>query len=104
MQKLIEQQKSVIPACDVAELEKLEELATATADVPGIGALKVGLELVIPFGLKQVVQTVRKHSQMPIIYDHQKGGTDIPVPSASRGNTRGREFHPLRPGFYLSRW
>jgi len=78
MQKLIEQQKSVIPACDVAELEKLEELATATADVPGIGALKVGLELVIPFGLKQVVQTVRKHSQMPVIYDHQKGGTDIP--------------------------
>jgi orotidine-5'-phosphate decarboxylase len=78
MQKLIKQQKSVIPACDVADLNKLEELAEATADVPGISALKVGLELVIPFGLARVVRMIRKHSQLPIIYDHQKGGTDIP--------------------------
>ena len=78
MQKLIEQQKSVIPACDVSSLEKLEEIASATADVPGIGAYKVGLELAIPFGLGRVSETIRRYSQLPIIYDHQKGGTDIP--------------------------
>lgn len=78
MQKLIGQQKSVIPACDVADLQKLGELVEATAGVTGIGAYKVGLELVIPFGLGRVTETIRKYSQLPIIYDHQKGGTDIP--------------------------
>lgn len=78
MQKLIERQKSVIPACDVSEINKLECLVLATAKVPGIGAYKVGLELVIPFGLGRVVRTIRIHSDLPIIYDHQKGGTDIP--------------------------
>jgi len=78
MKRIIKQQKSVIPACDVSTLEKLEELAEATAGVSGIGAYKVGLELVIPFGLGRVAEVIRKHSQLPIIYDHQKGGTDIP--------------------------
>ena len=36
------------------------------------------MELVIPFGLGRVTETIRKYSQLPIIYDHQKGGTDIP--------------------------
>lgn len=78
MEKLIGKQKSVIPACDVADLVKLGELAAATGNLPGIGAYKVGLELAIPFGLGRVVETIRKYSQLPIIYDHQKGGTDIP--------------------------
>jgi orotidine-5'-phosphate decarboxylase len=78
MKKIIKQQKSVIPACDVSTLQKLEELVEATADVPGIGAYKVGLELVIPFGLSRVVEVIRERSHLPIIYDHQKGGTDIP--------------------------
>ena len=78
MQKLIKQQKSVIPACDVSDLQKLGELVEATASVSGIGAYKVGLELVIPFGLGRVAEAIRKYSQLPIIYDHQKGGTDIP--------------------------
>lgn len=78
MEKLIEQKKSVIPACDVATLWKLEEIARATGDLPGIGAFKVGLELAIPFGLKRVVEIIQEHSSRPVIYDHQKGGTDIP--------------------------
>jgi len=78
MRRLIEQQKSVIPACDVASLEKLRDLVIASSGVPGIGGYKVGLELAIPFGLKRVVETIREKSHLPIIYDHQKGGTDIP--------------------------
>ncbi len=78
MGRLIEQQKSVIPACDVADIGKLWELVFATSSVPGIGGYKVGLELTIPFGLKRVVEVIREKSQLPVIYDHQKGGTDIP--------------------------
>ncbi len=78
MGRLIEQQKSVIPACDVASLAKLRDLVIATSRIPGIGGYKVGLELAIPFGLKKVVEIIRYQSQLPVIYDHQKGGTDIP--------------------------
>ena len=78
MRRLIEQQRSVIPACDVASLAKLRDLVIATSGVPGIGGYKVGLELAILFGLKRVVEIIRYQSQLPVIYDHQKGGTDIP--------------------------
>lgn len=78
MKQLISLDRSVIPACDVPTLEKLSQLVSATYAVPGVGAYKVGLELVIPFGLARVVRTVRQHTDLPVIYDHQKGGTDIP--------------------------
>ena len=78
MVELIAQQKSVIPACDVATLEKLGKLASATSGILGIGGYKVGLELAIRFGLEAVVKTIREHNHLPVIYDHQKGGTDIP--------------------------
>lgn len=75
---LVTQPRSVIPACDVPSLVKLGQIAQAVSGVPGIGALKVGLELAIPWGLKKVVETIRLRSELPVIYDHQKGGTDIP--------------------------
>ncbi len=77
-QKIIQADRSVIPACDVDTLEKFEELVKATADVPGIGGYKIGFELGLGFGLPKVVETARKYTQKPIIYDHQKAGTDIP--------------------------
>lgn len=78
MKALIVEPRSVIPACDVPSLSKLAEIAEAMQGVPGIGGFKVGLELVIPWGLGRVVETIRHHSLLPVIYDHQKGGTDIP--------------------------
>lgn len=78
MGKIILLNRSVIPACDVVGLENLEKLVSATCGVRGIGGYKVGLGLVIYFGLQEVVDTIRKFTELPIIYDHQKGGTDIP--------------------------
>ena len=75
---LIKLKKSIIPSCDVDSLEKLDKLVKATHQIHGIGAYKIGFELVIPFGMEKVVKTVRKITQLPIIYDHQKAGTDIP--------------------------
>ena len=49
-----------------------------TCSVKGVGAYKIGFELVIPFGMKNVVKTIRKITKLPVIYDHQKAGTDIP--------------------------
>jgi len=77
-QKIIIRDRSVIPACDVETLEQFEELVKQTADVEGIGGYKIGFELGLGFGLSTVVAAARKHSDKPIIYDHQKAGTDIP--------------------------
>ena len=75
---IIKLKKSIIPSCDVDSLEKLSKLVKATCSVKGIGAYKIGFELVIPFGMEKVVKTIRKITRLPIIYDHQKAGTDIP--------------------------
>ncbi|MFH1408338.1 MAG: orotidine 5'-phosphate decarboxylase / HUMPS family protein [Nanoarchaeota archaeon] len=78
MSDIIKLKQSVIPSCDVPDLERLKELVKATADIEGIGAYKIGFELVIPFGMNIVCAAIRDLSDKPIIYDHQKAGTDIP--------------------------
>ncbi len=77
-QRIIGRDKSVIPACDVSTLEDFEDLVKGTADIEGIGGYKVGFELGLGYGLGRVVEVVRKHTNKPVIYDHQKAGTDIP--------------------------
>ena len=78
MQKIIKLNKSIIPSCDVSNLTKLKNLVKETCSVEGIGGYKIGLELCIPYGICQVVDTIRKLTDLPIIYDHQKAATDIP--------------------------
>ena len=75
---IIKLRQSIIPSCDVENLKELGRLVRATSSVKGIGAYKIGFELVIPFGIEKVLDTIRKISRLPIIYDHQKGGTDVP--------------------------
>lgn len=75
---LIKLKRSVIPACDVSSLKLLDKLVKETCKVRGISAYKIGMELVIPFGIKEVIKTIRKRTKLPIIYDHQKAATDIP--------------------------
>lgn len=75
-QQIIKQERSVIPACDVS-LEEFEKLVEQTADIPGIGGYKIpgtsGRK-----GWETWVETARKHTNKPLIYDHQKAATDIP--------------------------
>ncbi|MBN1896224.1 MAG: orotidine 5'-phosphate decarboxylase [Candidatus Aenigmarchaeota archaeon] len=78
MTGLIALNKSIIPSCDVATLEELRELVKQTCNVKGIGAYKIGFELVIPFGMKKVLEVIREFTDIPVIYDHQKAGTDVP--------------------------
>ncbi|HID72957.1 TPA: hypothetical protein EYP38_03360, partial [Candidatus Micrarchaeota archaeon] len=73
---IINMDRSVIPACDVGFKEYVE-IVKATADIEKIGAYKVGISF-LDVGLKAVVDATRKHTDKPVIYDHQKAGTDIP--------------------------
>ncbi len=78
MNRIIKSDKSIIPACDFNELETLKQLVKETCDVEGVGGYKIGFQLVIPHGIKKIIEIIKKHTNLPIIYDHQKAGTDIP--------------------------
>ncbi len=78
MGDLIKYDKSIIPACDVAYLEDLHKLVNATCSVERVGAYKIGFGLALRYGLPAVCETIKKLTDLPIIYDHQKGATDIP--------------------------
>jgi len=75
---LIKYDRSIIPACDVETLEELKKLVKETHDVKGIGGYKIGFVLALNYSLPIIVKTIRKFTKLPIIYDHQKAGTDIP--------------------------
>jgi len=85
MANLIALPKSIVPACDFTGLPQLTDLVTATKEVPGIGSYKIGSLLGLTWGLREIVSRIRDETDLPVIYDHQKAGTDIPVPL-------GREF------------
>ena len=76
--QIIKLSKSIIPSCDVSDLNKLKTLIKETCSVEGVGAYKIGLELCLPYGIPKVVDTIRSYTNLPIIYDHQKAATDIP--------------------------
>ncbi len=72
----------IVVACDVKNLEELRKLVEATSDLRGVVGYKPGFMLGLTHGLPAVVEAVREYTDMPIIYDHQKAGTDIPESGA----------------------
>lgn len=77
MDRLIKK-RSIIVAADVNDLSNLKNLVQKTAKIAGIGGYKIGFSLALKYGLAKVVKFIRTYTAKPIIYDHQKGGTDIP--------------------------
>lgn len=70
--------RKIIPALDVTDLKRIEQLIEAIDSQEIIYGYKVGFSLGLTHGLPKVVETIRKYSNKPIIYDHQKAATDIP--------------------------
>ncbi|NPA38529.1 MAG: hypothetical protein GXN99_01910 [Candidatus Nanohaloarchaeota archaeon] len=75
---LINQDRSIIVACDVLEVEQYEKIVRETHTHPVIGGYKIGFSLALKYGLPAIVELTRSYTNKPIIYDHQKAGTDIP--------------------------
>ena len=76
--RMIDRDRAVIVAADVTTIAELENLVAQTCDVEGIEGYKIGLALGLTYGIEEVVIAIRDHTNLPVIYDHQKAGTDIP--------------------------
>ena len=68
----------IILACDVSTLEEAESLARLSIGVNEVVGYKIGFTLALRFGLREVTEVLKKINPLPVIYDHQKAGTDIP--------------------------
>jgi orotidine-5'-phosphate decarboxylase len=77
-ERIITADRSIIPACDIADIEKFDKLVRETSGLDWIGGYEIGFGLGLTYGLPKVVETARKHTNKPLIYDHQRAGTDIP--------------------------
>ncbi len=73
----------ILVACDVNNLKDLKELIEATSNLQFIAGYKIGASLPLLFGFEKVNKIIKNISTLPIIYDHQKYGTDIPSISAN---------------------
>lgn len=78
MDKIFEKRYGIIPSCDFFSLDKLEQLLVATSGMDCVHGYKIGMYLAASHGLPKAIETIRRYSSAPIIYDHQKFGTDIP--------------------------
>lgn len=68
----------IVIAADVATLDELRAIAEMVAPVPEVVGIKIGFMLGLRYSLGKAVAAVRDAATVPVIYDHQKAGTDIP--------------------------
>ena len=73
------EKRGIVIACDVTTLDLLEKLVTETSAIEGVVGYKIGSILGLKYGLNAITRIISRQSRLPIIYDHQKAGTDIPA-------------------------
>lgn len=73
----------IIPALDVSSIVAVRDIVTATSSVPGVLGYKLGAATVLELGLAGAVDLVAQLTDLPVIYDHQKAGLDIPSNAAN---------------------
>ena len=57
-EKLFEQSYGVIPACDIVEFSKFEEIIKSTNKIEGIVGYKIGFGLTLRYGLLKLVELI----------------------------------------------
>ncbi len=77
MVDIISLDRSIVPACDCG-YTKFIDIVEATCDLDEVGAYKIGFSLALRHGLPSIADGIKHITDKPIIFDHQKGGTDIP--------------------------
>ncbi|MBM3732069.1 MAG: orotidine 5-phosphate decarboxylase [Acidimicrobiia bacterium] len=68
----------LVPALDVDSFDDLLRVVEKTCEVPGVAGYKLGLTGSLRVGLARAVKAIRRLTDLPILYDHQKAGPDMP--------------------------
>lgn len=68
----------IILALDMESLDDMQRIVERTSAVEGIAGFKVGLTAALRLGLAGAVRHLRKVTNLPLVYDHQKAGPDVP--------------------------
>ena len=77
----------IMPALDIESLDEVRRVIEKTTRVEGVVAYKFGLTTVLRHGLPATVQALRNVTDLPLIYDHQKAGADVPDMAAKFAKT-----------------
>lgn len=68
----------IVVALDSEKVEDSLRVVEATTGVEGVVGYKLGLTVVLRLGLAGAVAKLRGATDLPIVYDHQKAGPDVP--------------------------
>jgi orotidine-5'-phosphate decarboxylase len=68
----------IVPALDIDSHDHLELVVRETSKREGVAGYKLGLTSVLRLGLQESVRRLRDLTDLPVIYDHQKAGPDMP--------------------------
>lgn len=79
MQEIIKSNRGLIISCDIP-IEECQKVFRSTCRIEKVVGYKFGFELALRRGLNFIVDYARKYygKEKIMIYDHQKGATDIP--------------------------
>lgn len=67
----------VVVALDADSVDACRQTIDLTTGVEGVVAYKVGMTTVLRLGLAQAIRVLRAHTDLPLLYDHQKAGPDV---------------------------
>ncbi|WP_022724117.1 orotidine 5'-phosphate decarboxylase / HUMPS family protein [Rhodopseudomonas sp. B29] len=75
---MLKGEMGIVPALDIDSHEQLEMVVRETTKREGVAGYKLGLTSVMRFGLKESMKRLRDLTNLPVLYDHQKAGPDMP--------------------------
>src|SRR5262249_40272421 len=93
----------ILIALDMEALDQMRNVVERTSGIPGIVGYKVGLTVTLRLGLGGAVRHLRAATDLPLIYDHQKAGPDVPdlaakiAPAPQEGAVDRPTLCPLPP-------
>ena len=74
--------RGIVPALDMESFEEVQRVVEKTTQIEGVVAYKIGSLCTLRLGLPSAVKALRGVTDLPLIYDHQKAGPDVPSMAA----------------------
>jgi orotidine-5'-phosphate decarboxylase len=77
----------IVPALDLESPDDVKRVVERTTRIAGVVAYKLGLTLTLRLGLQRAIEELRSVTDLPVFYDHQKAGPDVPDMAAKFAST-----------------